>query len=828
MSILVIVESPNKIKKISSFLGKNYIVKASVGHFRDLDPKKMSIDFENKFEPIYVILKPDVVKNLKSGMRNISKVYLAADPDREGEAIAQSIYDTLKPKNYHRLKFNAITRDAVLSAIKNAGKIEKNLVNAQKARRVLDRLFGYLISPILQRQIGGKLSAGRVQSVTVRIAIDKENEIKNFLDKNSNSSSFKVSGRISDLKSTLYESTDKNPFTIKTAYHGKIAQIALMDSDKPHNLVTKFLNKCLKSEFHVHSIDEKMSTRSPSPPFTTSTLQQEANRKFGMSIDATMKTAQKLYEGGFITYIRTDSVEISEEGHKHIKKIIEQEYGKEYYQKNIYKNKSASSQDAHEAIRPTHPDLINLENEVQDAYQIKLYRLIWQRTIASQMKPAKIKVMTIQITISKYLEEKINPYYYFQSQIETIIFPGFMRVYIESVDDAIEDDNNIDFKGKIPKINSKVYMEQIVAKQEYMRPPPRYSEASLVKKLENLGIGRPSTYVNTIKTILAREYIKIGDVPGIKREITTYSIESENKKHIMEIFQDTDTVLLGKESKKIIPTSLGVTVNDFLLANFPEMMDYKFTADMETKLDDIAAGTKVWYKVIQSFYDKLEPIINELSKKNNVPQSSEKLLGLDSDGNEIFATKTKYGPVVKRRSGDKFVYSKIPESLDLETIKLSDAIKLLVYPKILGKYKSNDVVLQRGSYGFYIQYNGTNYSNDQGENINLEKAIELIKTKQSNNIAEFNIKQGKKMIRTVVLKGPYGYYIQAQNGKTKKNYPIPKNINVEKITEKEINEIISQKNAKKVAGSKSTKSTKSNYKKNGGSKKNIKVNSKKT
>nr|WBF70944.1 DNA topoisomerase 1 [Megavirus caiporensis] len=823
MSILVIVESPNKIKKISSFLGKNYIVKASVGHFRDLDPKKMSIDFENKFEPIYVILKPDVVKNLKSGMKNISKVYLAADPDREGEAIAQSIYDTLKPKNYYRLKFNAITRDAVLLAIKNAGKIEKNLVDAQKARRVLDRLFGYLISPILQRQIGGKLSAGRVQSVTVRIAIDKENEIKKFLEKNSNSSSFKVSGRISDLKSILYESTDKNPFTIETAYHGKTAQIALMDSKKPHNLVIKFLNKCLKSEFRVHSIDKKMSTRSPSPPFTTSTLQQEANRKFGMSIDATMKTAQKLYEGGFITYIRTDSVEISEEGHKNIKKIIEQEYGKEYYQKNVYKNKSASSQDAHEAIRPTHPDLIDLENEVQDTYQIKLYRLIWQRTIASQMKPAKIKIMTIQITISKYLEEKINPYYYFQSQIETTIFPGFMRVYIESVDDAIDNDNNIDYKGEVPKIDSKVYMEQIIAKQEYMRPPPRYSEASLVKKLENLGIGRPSTYVNTIKTILAREYIKIGDVPGIKREITTYSIESENKKHIMEIFQDTDTVLLGKESKKIIPTSLGVTVNDFLLANFPEMMDYKFTADMETKLDYIAAGTKIWHKVVQSFYDKLIPIINELSKKNNMPQQScDKLLGLDSNGNEIFATKTKYGPVVKRKSGDKFVYSKIPESLDLETIKLSDAIKLLVYPKILGKYKSHDVVLQRGSYGFYIQYNGTNYSNDQGENISLDKAIELIKTKQSNNITEFNIKQGKKVIKIVVLKGPYGYYVQAQNGKTKKNYPIPKNIDVEKITEKEINEIISQKNTKKVAGSKS------NYKKNGGSKKNIKANSKKT
>ncbi|QGR53792.1 DNA topoisomerase 1 [Moumouvirus maliensis] len=792
MSILVIVESPNKISKISNFLGKNYVVKASVGHFRDLDPKKMSIDFENKFEPIYVVLKPDVVKNLKNNLNKIDTVYIAADPDREGEAIAQSLYDVLKPKKYKRLRFNAITRQAILEAINNAGTIEKNLVNAQKARRVLDRLFGYLISPILQKQIGGKLSAGRVQSVTVRIAIDKENEIKNFVEKNSDSSFFKVTGKLSKLKSVLYLSKDKTPHTLKTAYKGSVAHINLIDSEDPHKNVTKLLNNCLKSEFYVHYIGEKIATRSASPPFTTSTLQQEANRKFGMSIDSTMKTAQKLYEGGFITYIRTDSVEISEEGHKDIKKIIEKEFGKEYYQKNIYKNKVANSQEAHECIRPTHPDLMSLDSEVEDTYQIKLYKLIWQRTIASQMPPAKIKIMTLQMTISKYIEKKINPYYYFQSQIETIIFPGYMTVYTESYDDVVEDENKNNTET-IPKVGDKLIMEEIVARQEYLKPPPRYSEASLVKKLEELGIGRPSTYVNTIKTILNREYIKIGDIPGIKKEVTSYTIKSKNKKHVMEIIEDTNQILLGKEVKKIIPTSLGTNVNNFLIENFGDFLDYKFTATMESELDEIAAGNKIWYKIIQSFYDKLKPIIDNLSIKNGI-NTNEKLLGVDKNGNEIFATKTKFGPVVKKKSGDKFIYSKIPDDLNLETIKLKDAIKLLVYPKNLGTYKSNNVILQKGSYGFYIQYNGQNYSVGEidEKDIDIDCAIKIIESKKTNNIAEFEIKKGKNKISAVVLKGPYGFYIQTRNGSQRKNYPMSKNIDPQKINLDQVKEIISQ------------------------------------
>ena len=349
MTILFIVESPGKIKKISQILGKNYIVKASVGHIRDLDPNKMSVDIDNYFEPIYIIMKHDVVKNLKNAMKNVDMVYLAADSDREGEQIAQSLYDVLKPKKYKRLRFNAITKTAITDAIKNADKIDKNLVDAQKARRVLDRLYGYLISPILQKQLGGKLSAGRVQSVAAKIVIDKENEIENFIDKNSDSSFFKVNGLFSGIKATLYESSNKKSYLLEKPFKGKIAQLSIVDDneDEPNLNVIIFMKKCLKSEFMIHAVFDKIANKSPTPPFTTSTLQQEANRKFGMSVDLTMKIAQKLYEEGYITYMRTDSVEISQDGHKEIKKVIEKEYGEEYYQKNVYKNKSVSAQMAH-------------------------------------------------------------------------------------------------------------------------------------------------------------------------------------------------------------------------------------------------------------------------------------------------------------------------------------------------------------------------------------------------------------------------------------------------------------------------------------------------
>ena len=811
MTILFIVESPGKIAKISKFLGKNYIVKASIGHFRDLDSKCMSIDFDNNFEPNYVITKPDVVRNLKAAMKNIDMVYLATDEDFEGFAIAQHLIDVLKPKNYKRLVFNSITKEAIFAAIKNAGPNNKNFVDTQKARRVLDRLYGYLISPLVSKQIGGQLSAGRVQSVATKIVIDKENEIKDFIEKNVDSTYFKVNGLFSKLKANLFQTAESNTDT----YSGKAAHIALAKQPNPNSKVVTFMNKCLKSEFIVHSVGDKIAIRNPAPPFETATLQQEANRKFAMTIDITMKTAQKLYEGGYITYMRTDSVEISPEGHKEIKAVVEEQYGKEYYQKNVSKNKAASV-GAHECIRPTHADLLSLEDEVQDAFQIKLYRLIWQRTIASQMKPAKINVTTIQIDISKYVDEKIEPFYYFQSQIEKVIFPGFMKVYVESVDDADDDETMRDFSGKIPKTGDKVLMEEITAKQEYKKPPPRYSEASLVKTLKKLGIGRPSTYVNTIKTIMVRDYVKVGNIAGIKKEITTFTIKSENKKHVMEIFEESGTVLLGKENKKIIPTGLGITVNDFLVENFPEMMDYKFTAKMEEELDAISTGDKVWHKVVKKFYDKLSPIVEELAKKKGIAKKEDKLLGEDADGNEIFAVKTKYGPAVKKQLGSNTVYAKIAEPLTIENIKLKDAIKLFEYPKVLGKHENKEVMLNKGQYGFYISFDKENYtiSDDCTDEINLKLAIKIIQAKKSSIIGQFNLTQNKTKVKANVLKGQYGPYIQVISGKKKFNYPIPKNLDPEKLTDEQVLEIISKKktakkdaNAKKPSGSKTAKKT---------------------
>lgn len=802
MSILIIVESPGKIKKIASFLGKNYIVKASVGHFRDLDPKKLSIDFDNHFEPIYIITKKDVVSSLRSAMKNVKMVYIASDNDREGEFIGFSLYEVLKPKQYKRLRFNAITKKDILAAINNPSEIDQNLVCAQKARRVLDRLYGYLISPILQNQIGGKLSAGRVQSVAAKIVIDKENEIKEFLEKNKNSTYFRVNGVFSKMKANLYLSEDKKPYQLEDPYQGKAAHLPLDEGKNPNAKVMEFLKQCQKSDFVVHAVFDKISTRSPSPPFTTSTLQQEAHRKFGMSVDLTMKTAQKLYEGGFITYMRTDSVEISAEGHKEIKAAIEKEYGKDYYQKNVYKNKIANSQEAHECIRPTHPDLLSVEKETSDPNEIKLYKLIWQRTIASQMKPAKIKITTIQISISEFINNKITPFYYFQSQVEKVVFPGFMKVYTESVDDATKDEaSNKDFKGKIPNEGNKLTMEEIVAKQEYLKPPPRYTEASLVKKLEALGIGRPSTYVNTIKTIMAREYVKVGNVLGIKKDVMKFWIKKGEK----TICQESNTVVLGKENKKIIPTPLGITVNDFLVKHFPEMMDYKFTAKMEEDLDDISNGKKVWYKVVENFYSKLKPIIKEL-QKNSVAKDTGRLLGTDKEGNEIYAIKTKYGPAVMKKIGDKPVYANLEDLSMLETIKLKDAVKLLQYPKLLGRYQNKEVWLYKGKFGFYVVYDGNNYS--VSTETDLKGAMLAIQTAQKNKLGEFNITLNKKKCKALVKNGQYGPYIQVVSGKQRKNYPLPKGIEASKLNSGAIVEIVSQKRTvrkKRYGGSKTAK-----------------------
>jgi DNA topoisomerase-1 len=785
--ILIIVESPTKALKIANFLTNEYVVKASKGHIRDLDPKNMSIDFDNNFEPIYIITNPSSVSELKKYASKTNTIYIASDPDREGEQIAQSIYEILKPKNYKRLRFFSIEKKAILEAIKNGSTIDENLVNAQKARRILDRLFGYLISPIIQRKIGGK-SAGRVQSVAVEAIIERENDIKKFIDKNSESTFFRVKSVISKFKSSLCE-TDK--YT-KSQYKGKMAQIALTDTDTPDEKAVKFLKKCSKSEFVVHDVSNKIALRNPSAPFTTATIQQEAFRKFSMPIDMTMRIAQKLYEAGLITYMRTDSVALSEEGQKEIKKVIESKYGKEYYQQNVYKSKTANSQEAHEAIRPTHPETSDISNDVDDEAMCKLYKLIWQRTIASQMKPAQINVTTIQIDIEAYKES--SPLYYFQCQIEKVVFSGFMDVYVESTDDTEEDDVTKDFKGKIPKIGDVLKMNEVVCKQEYLRPPTRFTEASLVKYFdEKLNICRPATFVNIIKTILDREYVKIADVNGIKKDVLTLTITHDNS----NIKKDNSTILFGKETKKMVPTELGIIVNDFLLKYFTELMDYKFTTKMEADLDAISNGDKKWVKVVRDFYEKVKPIVDTVSKMNTMSKETEKLLGKDKKGNLIYVTKTKYGPVVKKMENNKPVYSKIPSELTIETITLNEAIKLFEYPKVLGEYKGKNVSLKMGKNGLYIEWNNDLFSTNDMSEINMDNIIKSIEKQKAKIIAEFNIKHGKGMAKVVVLNGQYGPYINVKQNNAKKNYPIPKDIDPLKITEEQINTIMTKKYVKK-------------------------------
>ena len=759
MKILIVVESPSKINKISSFLGKDYQIEASYGHFRDLDSKTLSVNLEDNFDPMYVITKPQVVSKLRAAFKSADELYIASDLDYEGSAIGQSLLDVLKPKKYKRLIFNAITKKAILESIENAGKLNKNQVNAQKARRVLDRLFGYLISPVLANQLGGKLSAGRVQSPTVRLIVEKEEEINKFMKTNSSSSFFRVNGGFSGLKAALHDKSG-------------LAHIPLNDEKDCNRLVISFLNKCLKSEFTITSVSTKKSTRNPSPPFTTPTLQQEASLKFGMSIDATMQAAQKLYEAGYITYMRTDSVYISDEGHKGIKEEIIKLFGEEYYKHSVYSNQG-SSQEAHEAIRPTNPTLRSIN--IQCSSQEKLYKLIWNRTIASQMKPAILDILTIKIDISKVED------YFFQSQTETVVFPGFTKIYSESKMD--EDEVEIDHSTPPSfKKGDDVLMEYISAKQDFLKHTPRYSEASLVKKLKSLDIGRPATYVNTIKTVIDRGYVCIKNNPGVKKDITTFSIKSENNKHVMQIFEESSTVVIGAETKKIVPTELGLKVNKYMMETFPEFMEYKFTANMENDLDEIANGNRLWTDVVKTFYLNLKSILDKIPGRSN---GNDKLIGNDENGNSIYLTVTRNGPCLKKQLGSKAIFANF---VGRSEPSLEDALKAFEYPKVIGQYKGGEIKLCKGKFGLYIQYNNNNYS-VKDENISLSESINTIESYKEKVIATYII--NKK--RAIVLKGNTGVYIQVISKSGRKNFPVSKDIDPSKITLEVASEIISKK-----------------------------------
>lgn len=762
MKTLVILESPGKVKKIQSFLGPDYVVKASVGHIRDLEKSNKAID-KSTFDVNYIISpeKKDVVKELKDLYKKCDDVILMTDPDREGNNIAWHICEVLgiKPEKAKRATTTEITKDGVTKAIKNVGKLDMNSVEAGTARRILDRLVGFDLSPLLWAKIQKGLSAGRVQSVAVRIIVEREREITSF----DAASDFKVVGffEIKDKKNKLH--------TVKAILNKRF---------KNKDEAQKFLEKAIGSSYKVKSIETKPGKKSASAPFTTSTIQQDASRKFGFSVDKTMQVAQKLYEGGHITYMRTDSVNLSEEAINEAKKHITQEFGAKYSNPKQYKGKSANAQEAHEAIRPTHfenPTISGTDDEQ------KLYELIYKRTLASQMSDALLDKTTVTIESNKYKEE-------FVAKGEVITFDGFLKLYMESVEESEDEEEN----GSLPEMTKGQEAEntEIQANELFNKPAPRYTEASLVKQLEELGIGRPSTYATIIKTVQDRGYVEKKNLPAKKRDI--FSLKLKNGK----IDETIKTENFGAEKNKFFPTNTGMVVTDFLTENFKDVLDYKFTATVEEEFDKISKGELQWKTMISNFYSPFSKKIS--SVKNDKSNSSGKELGVDPKSKKkIFARIARFGPVIQlgEEKGD-IKYVKLPEDKSIDTITLQEALDLLKWPRNLGEYKKLSVEVNSGKFGPYVKHDGKFYSITaiEPDKITLEEAIEIIKIKESgggsgssNVINEFGDLR--------VLNGQYGPYIN--NKKTKKNFKIPSHYDANTLTKDQCLEIIGEAKEKK-------------------------------
>lgn len=796
---LVIVESPGKISKISQYLGSDYIVKASYGHVQDLDKKTLSIEVENNFKPLYVT-NPDklkVVKELKNITKSCKEVILAADGDREGEAIAYSLASVLKLDNPKRIIFHEITKQAITKAIESPTEINNNMVNAQQARRLLDRLVGYLISPVLWKYLPNNnfgdnkaQSAGRVQSVVVRIIIDKENEINKSISnpywKTTSEFIFndtKLNGILSNESNELYQFDNEDS-----------AKEFLLNIYKK----TTFKVTTKKTVFKVVDIDNKISIRKPSQPFITSSLQQEASTKLHFSVKKTMDVAQKLYEAGLITYMRTDSPNISKDAISAIKKYVVNTYGEEYSEPKNYQSKNANSQDAHECIRPTHFD--KPECDINEDMR-KLYSLIWNRTIASQMSNAKVNIQTIKIDAlnnkkSILIFDKQN---YFVSMLENIIFDGFLKVY-----DNTKDSEEEKCIGKLDiKVKDIVELKNIKVFEEYTKLPLRYNESLLVKYLEKNGIGRPSTYASIISKVIDRKYVEIKNIDGIKKD--SKQLLLDNKYNIKEI---TKEITIGKEQKKLVPTEMGNIVNDFMMKNFEPIMDIEFTANFETHLDKIADGKANWVTVLRTFYDMFNPMVDKLLSEAKTTEksgiaASDKLLGTNSEGLEIYTGSGKYGPYVKIKDGSKWRYAPIKETTN--PITLESAIKLLEFPLDIGKIGTKIVTLNKGPYGLYLKCGKVNYAiKDKDVNISdidISFAKNLIDNGQkiSNSESKSDEIFFKLKDKTIYVKtnGPHGPYIQIVSGNKKQNISIPSKYNPSSIKLDEIMQIIASKNGTK-------------------------------
>lgn len=706
-SKLLIVESPAKAKTIEKYLGKDFKVKSSYGHIRDLDKGSKGIDINQKFTPNYVVSpeKTKVVKDLKEWAAKVDEIWLATDEDREGEAISWHLCEVLglNPAKVNRIVFHEITKQAIQKAVKSPRTVDLNLVNAQQARRVLDRLVGFELSEILWRKVRNKLSAGRVQSVAVKLVVDRERSIQEFQSEDY----FKVDA--------LFVGADgKNKQHVKALLNHKFK------TDKESR---QFLELCSESTFQVSQVTVKPSKRNPAPPFTTSTLQQEASRKLGFGVNRTMSNAQKLYEAGWITYMRTDSTNLSETALNEMAVEIEKQFGKQYVHTRQYKTKNASAQEAHEAIRPTYMDL---RNAGEDTDQQKLYELIWKRAMASQMAAAEIEKTEVDIAISKTKE------YLFQATGEVLIFDGFLKLYLESSDDEDEEKASI-----LPPLKVKDLLNylNITATQKYTRPPARYTEASLVKKLEELGIGRPSTYAPTISKIMEenRGYVVKESRPGVERSFQL--IKLENKK-IVEV---SDTEITGAGKNHLYPTDIGMIVCDYLALHFPDVINYSFTAEIEQEFDEIADGKLNWVKMIDDFYWPFHKNVDVVMEQGERAKGRRDL-GIDPvTGKKVLVQLTRFGPVVQlgdrdeMKEDEKPVFANLKPGQSMETISFEEALELFKLPRDLGKYENLDVTIGSGRFGPYVKFGEQFISMPKDMDpleITREAAIEIIKQKQ--------------------------------------------------------------------------------------------------
>ncbi len=746
---LIIVESPAKAKTIQKFIGNDFEVISSKGHIRDLPQKDLGIDVANSFEPNYIVLgdKKALINEIKKKADAADTVWLATDDDREGEAISWHLLQVtgIDPAKVKRIVFHEITKSAISQALANPRELNIDLVNAQQARRVLDRLVGFELSPVLWRKVKPQLSAGRVQSVAVKLIVEREHEIEHF----QTSSSYRVEGLFHPLRDSKVE--------LK-------AELNKRFNDR--DAAAEFLNACMTAQFRISAIEKHPGKKSPAPPFTTSTLQQEASRKLGYSVSKTMVVAQQLYEAGHITYMRTDSVNLSNLALASARDTIANLYGEEFVHTHNYITKTKGAQEAHEAIRPTD---ISRQSIPGDVFSKHLYELIWKRTIASQMSDAKIEKTVITIPVSNR-EEK------FVASGEVVLFPGFLKVYNESKDEESEET-----KGMLPQMEADEQLNYsvITATQRFTQPPARYTEASLVKKLEELGIGRPSTYAPTITTIQKRGYVEKATRPGSERPYQCLILKKNT------LTEETKKEKFGFEKDKIFPTNVGIVVDDYLQQNFENIMDYGFTADVEKQFDEIADGKEDWHDMIQRFYGNFHENIDHalnFSKKAN----GERFLGYDPKTNaKVFAKLGKFGPMVQigeDYADEKTRYARLAPNQFLETITLDEALELFKLPRDLGKWEDHDVTVGAGRFGPYIRYNNAFVSIPKGEDpleITIDRCVELIKEKQQKDADRaprlLGQLDGKDIFVTAGRFGPYLKY----DGK---NVTLAKGTDIQTIT----------------------------------------------